>query len=89
MSSVIAAGPGLVTVGMAGSNPDLHATVWTSVDGIVWSMVPHDESVFAGAFRDDMTSVTAGGPGLVAVGSTGVTACCLVDAAVLVATPDT
>ncbi len=43
-------------------------SVWTSTDGITWSRVPHDEDVFAGA---GMRSVTAGGPGLVAVGSDG------------------
>jgi hypothetical protein len=44
------------------------AVVWTSVDGVTWSRVAHDESVFG---RDrTMHSVTAGGPGLVAVGET-------------------
>ena len=43
------------------------AAVWTSVDGVVWSRVPHDDSVF-GRGNDAMVSVTAGGPGLVAVG---------------------
>ena len=46
------------------------AAVWTSVDGIVWSRVPHDESVF-GVSSPAMFSVTAGGPGLVAVGFPG------------------
>jgi hypothetical protein len=65
MSSVTAGGPGLVAVGAGGGDPD--AVVWTSVDGLVWSRVPHDEAVFGGADQY-MTSVTAGGPGLVAVG---------------------
>ena len=39
--------------------------MWTSVDGLTWSRVPDDESVFGAA---EMFSVTAGGPGLVAVG---------------------
>ena len=30
---------------------------------------PHDEAVFGGEDSQEMTSVTAGGPGLVAVGS--------------------
>jgi hypothetical protein len=41
--------------------------VWTSVDGMTWSRVPHDEMAFGGwVFR-----VTVGGPGLVAVGRVG------------------
>jgi len=39
--------------------------VWISSDGITWSRVWHDEDLFGGAI---MSSVTAGGPGLVAVG---------------------
>jgi hypothetical protein len=41
--------------------------VWTSVDGITWSRVP-DETISPEGF---MWGVTAGGPGLVAVGSDG------------------
>ena len=67
MLSVTAGGPGLVAVGSDGSA----AAVWTSPDGITWSRVPHDESVFSGA---GISSVTVGGPGLVAVGSDGVRA---------------
>ena len=61
-------GSGLVAVGNVGSDAGDDAAVWTSGDGIAWSRVPHDEAVFAGA---GMQSVTAGGPGLVAVGSDG------------------
>jgi len=72
MRSVTVGGPGLVAVGWDGETladiPDSDAAVWTSVDGIVWSRVPHDEEVFGSAF---MESVTAGGPGLVAVGMDG------------------
>ena len=41
------------------------AAVWTSVNGITWSRVPHDETVFGGASGRWMNSVTVGGPGLV------------------------
>jgi hypothetical protein len=76
MSSVTVGGPGLVAVGSDGS-PDCDggsdAAVWTSVDGVTWSRVPHDEVVFGGEtdgyYGQSMSSVTAGGPGLVAVGS--------------------
>ncbi len=70
MSSVTAGGPGLVAVGIdwLTDTERGHATVWTSVDGMTWSRVPHDEAVFGDA---GMHSVTAGGPGLVAVGSAG------------------
>ena len=44
---------------------ELRAAVWTSVDGITWTRVPHDEALFGDT---TMSSVTAGGPGLVAVG---------------------
>jgi hypothetical protein len=66
MWSVTAGGPGLVAVGAASSGTDEDAAVWTSVDGITWSRVPHDQAVFGGA---TMLSVTVGGPGLVAVGN--------------------
>jgi hypothetical protein len=45
--------------------------VWTSPDGLTWSRVPHNESVFGGERRQMMLSVTTGGPGLVAVGTDG------------------
>ena len=70
MFSVTAGGPGLVAVGSIFDERDeldeSDAAVWTSVDGITWSRVPHDEAVFGGA---RMSGVTVGGPGLVAVGS--------------------
>jgi lysophospholipase L1-like esterase len=47
---------------------DRAAAVWTSRDGVSWSRVPHDESVFG---RGSMRAVTVGGPGLVAVGHDG------------------
>ena len=67
--SVTAGGPGLVVVGASGAG----VAVWTSPDGISWSRVPHDEAIFGEAIFDGesvpvMSSVTAGGPGLVAVG---------------------
>jgi hypothetical protein len=76
MKSVTAGGPGLVAVGTEwgaglvapqawGDDPDSVAAVWTSVDGLTWSRVPHDEDLFADAVMND---VTPGGPGLVAVG---------------------
>jgi hypothetical protein len=74
MSSVAVGGPGLVAVGSDGS-PDGGgvAAVWTSVDGITWLRVPHNEAVFGGEndgyYGQSMSSVTTGGPGLVAVGS--------------------
>ncbi len=73
MVSVTAGGPGLVAVGWALSGGagelEFDAVVWTSPDGITWSRVPDDEGVFSGEGDHQMVSVTAGGPGLVAVGS--------------------
>jgi hypothetical protein len=71
MVSVTAGGPGLVAVGNDGAagNEQANAAVWTSVDGLTWSRVPHEEAVFGGPGEQQMNSVTVGGPGLVAVGS--------------------
>ncbi len=69
MRSVIAGGPGLVAVGYDESGGDADAAVWTSVDGLTWSQVPHDEAIFGGEETQQMWSVTAGAPGLVAVGA--------------------
>ena len=73
MKSVTIGGQGLVAVGSdgLGDDPDTDAAVWTSPDGISWSRVPHDAAVFGGKDSQGMNSVTAGGPGLVAVGSDG------------------
>jgi hypothetical protein len=67
MQSVVVGGPGLVAVGNEGGAA---AAVWTSVDGLTWTRVPHDREIFGSptALGFGMTSVTAGGPGLVAVG---------------------
>ncbi len=55
----------------AARTPCLVAAVWTSVDGITWSRVPHDETVFGGGAGYSMGTVTVGGPGLVATGQDG------------------
>jgi hypothetical protein len=77
VGNVVTGGPGLVAVGHTGldeyyyTEPDEEsdAVVWVSLDGISWTRVPHDESVFGGDGRVAMHDVTVGGPGLVAVGS--------------------
>jgi len=74
MSAVTVGGPGLVAVGAVEKGSSefeeyWDAAVWTSVDGISWVRVRHDEAVFGGDGSQMMNSVTAGGPGLVAVGS--------------------
>ena len=68
MNSVIAAGPGLVAAGSGDSADDTDAALWASEDGITWFRVPRDEAVFGGQGWQQMLSLTAGGPGLVAVG---------------------
>jgi hypothetical protein len=73
MTGVTVGGPGFVAVGSDGLNSDnptgrARAVVWTSVDGLSWSRVPHDEAVFGGPGDQGMFDVTLGGPGLVAVG---------------------
>ncbi len=94
MVSVTAGGPGLVAVGSVTGELvgryAFDAAVWTSPDGFTWSRVPHDEDIFAtsggerypGAHEEQMLSVTAGGPGLVAVGFDSVDGDCGWDSAV-------
>ena len=72
MMAVTVGGPGLVAAGYESSDAFLVAAVWTSPDGVTWSRVPHDDAVFGSASGPTalrIDSVTAGGPGLVAVGS--------------------
>ena len=80
MFSVVRGGPGFVAVGSwsgvategVGILDEAEyevAAVWTSVDGIDWTRVPHTP-VFAAEGRNVITwDVTTGGPGLVAVGA--------------------
>lgn len=72
MLAVTVGGPGLVAVGSdepPGSTDDaVSAVVWTSPDGLAWSRLPHDEATFGGSGAQVAFDVTAGGPGLVAVG---------------------
>jgi hypothetical protein len=66
--SVTAGGPGLVAVGYEESVDYAGAAVWVSADGYAWTRVPYDEAAFGGAGDQRILSVSAGGPGLVAVG---------------------
>lgn len=68
---VAAGGPGLVAVGYDESNDSSDGAVWTSPDGTSWSRIPDDEAVFGGEGFQGLSSVVAGGPGLVAVGTDG------------------
>jgi hypothetical protein len=67
MNAVTAGGPGLVAVGTDGSN----AAVWTSVDGMSWSRVPHEDAIFGGEADQEIKSVALADVGLVAVGTDG------------------
>jgi len=70
MEDVVAGGPGLVAVGSVDEGEEQSsAAVWTSRDGVTWARVPHDEKVFGGVGSQGISSVTLGGPGLVAVGA--------------------
>ena len=76
ISAVTEGGPGLVAVGATGETPPtsppdvaiLMAAVWTSPDGTTWSRVPSQPDVLGGPGLQEMGSVAAGGPGLVATG---------------------
>jgi len=48
---------------------DTGDTAETTDSGFIWSRVVHDEAVFGGARHQAMLGVTAGGSGLVAVGT--------------------
>ncbi len=51
--------------------PEPNAAVWTSVDGVEWSRVPHDPAVFGTPeIGSDIFDVAVGESGLVAVGGT-------------------
>jgi hypothetical protein len=76
MNAVATGGPGLVAVGHdTGVNDGrysahyLHAAVWTSPDGLSWIQTAHDAATLGDRGQEaSMHSVTAGGPGVVAVG---------------------
>jgi hypothetical protein len=67
MQGVTATSRGLVVVGDA----DL-PVVWSSPDGFSWFRLPHDEAIFGGpgnyVNRNNLNSVIAAEPGIVAVG---------------------
>ncbi len=72
MRSVTAYDDGFVAVGSDDSGGDADAAVWVSPDGLTWTRIPHDESVFGGEAdqlpTQFMISVAAFDGGLVAVG---------------------
>ena len=80
MTDVTAGPTGLVIVGDTFMRRSNNAAVWTSTDGMIWTRVPDDEAVFGGDGSLAMRAVTAGGPGLVAVGGV----CCSFNAVVWV-----
>jgi len=70
IGGVAGAETGVVAVGSVWTDVDGTAVVWWVSDG-AWNRIPDDEAVFGGAGWADMVSVAAGGPGWVAVGSSG------------------
>ena len=76
ISEVTVGGPGLVAVGVdttgayGDSDSFNDAAVWVSVDGYTWTRI-RDDAVFGGPEQQQISSVTAGGAGLVAVGAAG------------------
>ena len=65
--SLTVGGPGLVAGGYDTSGGRMRGAVWVSPDGYHWTRID-DPAVFGGPASDVIYSVTAGGPGLVAVG---------------------
>jgi len=68
VADVTVGGPGLVAIGGTSLGP----AAWTSIDGITWARVPEagipPRQIVVGPQARQMLSVTAGGPGPVAVG---------------------
>jgi len=73
MNSVVVGDAGLVAVGWIGSvgGPNSEAAVWTSLDGIIWSRVPHDEEAIGKGLMWDLVNTDRG---LIAVGTDGTNA---------------
>jgi hypothetical protein len=67
ISVVAAGGPGLVAAGGEYSG-DSSTTFWVSADGYTWTRIPHDEALFGDPGTQQILSVAAWGPGLVAAG---------------------
>jgi hypothetical protein len=59
----------LVAVGRDESSGDGSAAIWTTADGIGWSRVPHDETVFGGPGFQGMETVAVWTGGFVATGT--------------------
>ena len=88
MADVAVVGTVIVAVGHEGGGNGTRssAAVWTSADGVTWSRIPDDDSVFGDAA---MSSVTAAGSRLVAMGHDVLGDDDTADAAVVwVATPE-
>ena len=79
MNRVVGGESGLVAVGVAryalidpaagDDAPGWVGAIWRSADGITWTRLPHDGTIFGNAdVFYEITDVTVGGPGFVAVG---------------------
>ena len=68
MWGVTAAAEGLVAVGLDRSGGDVDAAAWTSSDGVTWTRVAHDETLFGGDGNQRMLDIVSGDAGLVVVG---------------------
>jgi hypothetical protein len=56
---------------VVGGDDHGNGAIWVSEDGLDWTAVQDDDLLASAGSRLDLSDVTAGGPGLVAVGSTG------------------
>ncbi len=68
MNGVISWEGGFVAVGGDGGDSGRDAAVWFSTDGLEWSRVVDPDGLGAEGWQT-MNAVVAGGPGLVAVGT--------------------
>jgi len=71
---VLVGGVGLLLRATRSDSPVATTPPIGSLSSLSWSRVPYDETVFGGWVGINMSSVTVGGPGLVAVGGDGVNA---------------
>ena len=68
MWGVSSAAGGLIAVGLDRSGGDVDAAAWTSSDGVTWTRVPHDETLFGGPGNQRMLDIVSGDAGVVVVG---------------------
>ena len=71
MRSIVPFEDGFVGAGRVNRDGDFDAAIWRSTSGTLFDRILGTEETFGGEGHQEMFTVTAGGPGLVAVGAAG------------------